>query len=65
MPFAKGQPVRIEMLTERPTMSTTRLTVHVRYGIYLGIPRFETTIANVRVGDRIRRFPLEYLHAVE
>lgn len=33
-------------------------------GVYLGIPRFEYTIAQVRVGGRVRRFPLEYLRPV-
>lgn len=63
MTFTRGQKVRIEIPAERPTMFTTNQTVSIRYGIYLGIPKYETTIANVSVSGRIWRLPLEYLSA--
>lgn len=60
----RGAVVRIEIPGERPYIGQTRMHVRRLHGVYLGIPRFETSIANVRVGGQVRRFPLEYLSAV-
>jgi hypothetical protein len=59
--FSKGDRVLVEMLQDRPSVFGTRQTVRRTRGIYLGIPKFETTLAHVQVGERLMRLPLEYL----
>lgn len=58
-----GDRVRVEILRSRPNcLAVSPVTVDIRTGVYLGVPRFEATIAQVRLLDgSIRRFPLEYL----
>lgn len=61
-----GDPVRVEALRTVPNcFYHGPRAVDVYQGVYLGVPRFEFTIGQVRMADgSIRRFPLEYLSAV-
>jgi hypothetical protein len=61
-----GDLVTIEIPDRAPNCIAPVRPVHVRVlrGVYLGIPRFETTIASVRVAGQLMRVPLEYLTKV-
>jgi hypothetical protein len=61
--LSRGERVTVTIPNERPNCIAPAHPVHVRvlHGVYLGIPAFETTIANVRIGGKIARLPLEYL----
>jgi hypothetical protein len=58
-----GDLVKVEALRTQPScLYHGPVTVDVCQGVYLGIPRFEFTVAQVRMTDgSIRRYPLEYL----
>jgi hypothetical protein len=58
-----GDPVTVTIPGRAPNCIAPVSPVHVRVlrGVYLGIPRFETTIAQVRIADQVARMPLEYL----
>lgn len=61
-----GDPVAVRVPSRAPScFDHSPLHVWTYLGVYLGIPRFEFTIGQVRMTDgSIRRFPLEYLSAV-
>jgi hypothetical protein len=58
-----GARVRVSAPRSRTScLAVAPVAVDVSTGVYLGIPRFETTLGAVRMADgTIRRYPLEYL----